>query len=164
MSGSKPDAAPADPAAPVFAARGTLAEIETGTRFAPAFDGDGLIPCIATDAASGEVVMFAWMNREALAKTLATGIAHYWSRSRKALWQKGETSGNRQHVSEIRTDCDQDAIWIRVRTEGAGANCHLGQRSCFFRAVKVGANGETALVADAGGPLFDPDQVYRSPR
>lgn len=145
---------------PIFAARGTLVEIETGAVFAPAFDADGLIPCIATDAESGAVVMFAWMNREALAKTIATGIAHYWSRSRQALWQKGEASGNRQLVSEIRTDCDQDAIWIRVRTEGAGANCHLGARSCFFRALKLGPGGAVTLVADSEGPLFDPAAVY----
>jgi len=140
---------------PVLAERGSVTEIETGSVFAPAFDAQGLIPAIATDAASGEAVMFAWMNREALVATLTTGIAHYWSRSRQTLWKKGETSGNIQRVVEMRTDCDQDAIWLRVHTEGHGANCHLGQRSCFFRRVASAADGSVSLVTESV-PIYDP--------
>ncbi|MFO1184070.1 MAG: phosphoribosyl-AMP cyclohydrolase [Bauldia sp.] len=147
-------------AKPIFATPGTPTERENGTAFTPVFDAEGLIPCIASDADSGEVVMFAWMNRDALAATLTTGIAHYWSRSRRALWQKGETSGNHQRVVAVRTDCDQDAIWISVRTEGSGANCHLGQKSCFFRAIEKAADGSWRLIADDRPPLFDPASVY----
>ncbi len=113
-------------------------ELETGTTFTPRFGADGLIPAIVTDAGSGELVMFAWMNAEALDATIRTGLAHYWSRSRRALWQKGETSGNVQSVVEMRVDCDQDALWLRVTTAGDGVNCHTGARSCFYRKVVAG--------------------------
>jgi phosphoribosyl-AMP cyclohydrolase len=124
-----------------FAARGGKTELETGTAFAPKFDRDGLIPCIATDAATGEVVMFAWMNEDALAATLDSGTAHYWSRSRSELWRKGDTSGNRQRVVELRTDCDQDVLWLKVETEGDGNNCHTGRHSCFYRVVAMAPEG-----------------------
>ena len=147
----------------VFADRGSETEIEEGLLFAPKFDRDGLIPCIAADAATGEVVMFAHMNREALAATIATGIAHYWSRSRSALWRKGETSGNLQRVVEMRADCDQDVVLIRVATEGRGAACHTGRRSCFYRSVATGAAAtwppRLAFSPD-DEPLFDPSTVY----
>jgi phosphoribosyl-AMP cyclohydrolase len=122
-----------------FAERGTPEDVERGLSFQPAFDADGLIPAIVTDAASGEVLMFAWMNREALARTLQTRIAHFWSRSRGRLWQKGEESGNRLRVLELRTDCDQDVVWLKVEVEGDGLACHTGRRSCFYRRVPLGS-------------------------
>jgi phosphoribosyl-AMP cyclohydrolase len=112
--------------------------LERGAQIAPRFNGDGLIAAIATDAASGEVLMFAWMNAEALRLTLDTGIAHYYSRSRGALWKKGETSGQLQTVEELRIDCDQDAVWIKVKVGGDGGACHVGFKSCFYRVAKDG--------------------------
>jgi phosphoribosyl-AMP cyclohydrolase len=109
-------------------------EIEEGSAFTPRFDEAGLVPAIVTDAGGGGVLMFAHMNAEALRLTLETGEAHFWSRSRKALWRKGETSGNRLLVQEIRTDCDQDVLWVAVRLDGDAA-CHTGRRSCFYRRV-----------------------------
>jgi len=134
-----------------FAARGTTEEIENGLAFAPKFDAHGLIPCITTDAATGEVVMFAWMNAEALSRTIATRQAHYWSRSRQKLWRKGEESGNEQTVVELRTDCDQDVILLKVRTGGDGVNCHTGRRSCFYRLLPLG-DGRLSLVFDEAKP------------
>ena len=124
---------------PPFAARGSPDEVETGLVFQPRFDADGLIPAIVTDAASGEVLMFAWMNAEALAQTLETRIGHFWSRSRGRPWKKGEESGNLLRVSEVRTDCDQDVVWLKVTVEGAGVACHTGERSCFYRSLPLGA-------------------------
>jgi phosphoribosyl-AMP cyclohydrolase len=123
---------------PLFSPRGTEAEIEEGTAFAPRFDAHGLIPAVATDATTGEVLMFAWMNAEALEKTIQTGQAWYWSRSRKNLWRKGETSGQTQTVRDIRIDCDQDALLLKVDVGGDGGACHVGYRSCFFRSVPIG--------------------------
>jgi phosphoribosyl-AMP cyclohydrolase len=123
---------------PTFATRGTTAEIEQGARFSPLFDADGLIPAIVTDATSGEVLMFAWMNAEALALTLQTRLAHFWSRSRRKLWRKGEESGNLLEVAEARTDCDQDVVWLKVTVAGAGVACHTGERSCFYRLLPLG--------------------------
>ena len=121
-----------------FAARGTAAEVEQGLALAPKFDADGLIAAVATDAATGEVLMFAWMNAEALRLTIDTGTAHFWSRSRNRLWKKGEESGNVLKVVEMRVDCDQDAVWLRVTVGGAGAACHTGERSCFYRRIAIG--------------------------
>jgi phosphoribosyl-AMP cyclohydrolase len=121
-----------------FAARGSPQEIEQGPVFQPRFDADGLIPAIVTDAGSGEVLMFAWMNREALALTLKTRVGHFWSRSRKRLWRKGEESGNVLEVVELLTDCDQDVVWLKVTIEGQGVACHTGARSCFYRSVPLG--------------------------
>ena len=118
-----------------FPTLATTAEIERGSIFAPRFDADGLIPAIVTDAVSGEVLMFAWMNAEALSLTITTGEAHFWTRSRKRLWKKGEESGNVLAVQEMRTDCDQDVVWLRVGVTGAGRACHTGERSCFYRRV-----------------------------
>ena len=123
---------------PLFAARGTPGEVEAGLAFQPKFDADGLIPAIVTDAASGNVLMFAWMNAEALALTIETRIGHFWSRSRGRLWKKGEESGNLLRVGELRTDCDQDVLWLKVAVEGSGVACHTGERSCFYRAVPLG--------------------------
>ncbi len=117
-----------------FPPRGNVAEVEEGDCLQPLFDERGLIPCIAQDAASGEVLMLGWMNREALALTIETGYAHYWSRSRLKLWRKGEQSGQAQAVEAILIDDDQDCLLIKVRLTG-GASCHVGYRSCFYRAL-----------------------------
>jgi phosphoribosyl-AMP cyclohydrolase len=131
---------------------------EEGLRFQPKFDSAGLVTCVATDAASGEVLMVAHMNEEALRKTIATGEAWYFSRSRNALWRKGESSGHTQRVIEMRVDCDQDAVWIRV--EQTGAACHTGRRSCFYRRVDAEGDGARLSLVDAER-LFDPASVYR---
>ena len=131
---------------------------EEGLEFQPKFDASGLVTCVATDAGNGEVLMVAHMNDEALRKTIATGEAWYFSRSRNALWRKGETSGQTQRVVEMRTDCDQDAVWIRV--EQTGAACHTGRRSCFYRTVTT-EQGETRLSFVDADRLFDPAAVYK---
>ncbi|MFN3573408.1 MAG: phosphoribosyl-AMP cyclohydrolase [Phenylobacterium sp.] len=113
-------------------------DLERGETIAPRFDDNGLIAAIATHADTGEVLMFAWMNAQALDLTLKTGKAHYWSRSRQELWLKGETSGQVQLVVETRIDCDQDCVWIKVRPQGDGGACHVGFRSCFYRVVEDG--------------------------
>jgi phosphoribosyl-AMP cyclohydrolase len=133
-------------------------DIEEGLAFRPKFDGSGLVTCVATDAVSGDVLMVAHMNDEALHKTIASGEAWYFSRSRNALWRKGETSGQTQRVIEMRMDCDQDAVWIRV--EQTGAACHTGRRSCFYRKVTGGEGGARLSFADADR-VFDPAKVYR---
>ena len=108
------------------------AGIEEGSRFEPSFDRDGLIPAIVSDANSGEVVMFAWMDAEALEASITTGIAHFYSRSRGRLWKKGEESGNVLEIAEMKTDCDQDVVWLRVVIKGDGVACHTKRRSCFL--------------------------------
>ena len=115
--------------------------LEEGTAFTPRFNADGLVTAVVTDAGDGALLMVAHMNAEALQKTLETGIAHFWSRSRKSLWKKGETSGNEISVIDIRTDCDQDAIWIAGRIAGNGVACHTGEKSCFFRRITSNGNG-----------------------
>ncbi|MGI9477511.1 MAG: phosphoribosyl-AMP cyclohydrolase [Hyphomicrobiaceae bacterium] len=118
--------------------------LEEGTDFQPAFNSDGLIPAVASDHRSGELLMVAWMNAEALEETLCSGVAHFWSRSRAKLWRKGETSGNTLQVIEMRTDCDQDVLWLRVDVAGDGKACHTGRRTCFYRVVtRDGAGGVT---------------------
>lgn len=147
-----------------FAKRGTAREVETSEIFAPKFDDNGFIPAIAQDATSGEVIMFAFMNATALEKTISTGIAHYWSRSRSKLWLKGETSGEMQKVVEIRTDCDQDVVLIKVEVQGRGATCHTGKRACFYRKIdtKSEQSEATPALIDIGGKaLFDPKEVYK---
>jgi len=126
-----------------FPPPGAAAALEEGLALTPKFDADGLVTAVATDAASGAVLMVAHMNAEALAKTIATGQAWYFSRSRRALWKKGETSGHTQRVVEMRVDCDQDAVWIKV--EQTVAACHTGRRSCFYRAVPLGKPGAATL-------------------
>ena len=135
------------------------AELETGSAFTPRFDDNGLVTAVVTDAKDGELLMVAHMNAESLALTIETGIAHYWSRSRKALWKKGETSGNLQTVVELRTDCDQDAVWLKVSVAGHDATCHTGRRSCFYRTVSNGLDG-AVLTITGGEPQFDPDAIY----
>ena len=113
-------------------------ELEEGEAFAPRFDQDGVIVCVTRDVADGQILMLAYMNEEALRLTIETGVAHYWSRSRQALWRKGDTSGQVQKVTEIRTDCDQDALLLTVEPGGKGGACHTGRRSCFYRKVALG--------------------------
>ncbi|MEM9204279.1 MAG: phosphoribosyl-AMP cyclohydrolase [Actinomycetota bacterium] len=148
----------------MFATRTDVEAVEEGTALAPKFDENGLIPVVTSDADTGEVLMVATMNREALAKTIELGEAVYWSRSRQGLWHKGATSGLVQRVKELLVDDDQDAVWLRVDVQG-GASCHVGYRSCFYRKAPIGA----AVDAD-GEPLeleftltekvFDPAEVY----
>jgi phosphoribosyl-AMP cyclohydrolase len=142
-----------------FQSPGSAEEAEEGLAFTPKFDADGLVTCVTTDAVSGEVLMVAHMNAEALKRTIATGEAHYFSRSRRALWRKGETSGHVQRVVEMRVDCDQDAVWLKVEQQGAGA-CHTGRRSCFYRAVPLGQAGAVTLEFRDADQAFDPKEVY----
>jgi phosphoribosyl-AMP cyclohydrolase len=125
-------------AATTFPTASSKEALEQGETLSPRFDAAGLIAAIATHADTGEVLMFAWMNAEALAKTLETGEAHYFSRARNELWHKGATSGQIQQVVEARIDCDQDAVWLKVRPQGDGGACHTGERSCFYRVIEDG--------------------------
>jgi phosphoribosyl-AMP cyclohydrolase len=137
-------------------------DIEEGTAFSPRFDADGVVPVVVTLAATGEVLMLAYMNGEALARTIETGEAQFWSRSRKRFWRKGEESGNTMRVVELRTDCDQDALWLKVEMGGSEACCHTGRKSCFYRAVATGKGGVAgvALTFVETEKLFDPEKVY----
>jgi phosphoribosyl-AMP cyclohydrolase len=141
-----------------FSAPGAAADLEEGLALTPKFDAAGVVICVATDAANGDVLMVAHMNVEALAKTIATGEAWYYSRSRRSLWRKGETSGHTQRVVEMRVDCDQDAVWIKVE-QVAGA-CHTGRRSCFYRAVPLGQRGRAVQLEFREERVFDPKSVY----
>src|SRR6202034_802119 len=143
-----------------FALPGDASDLEEGAARTPQFGPDGLITCVATDAESGAVLMVAHMNADALAKTIATGEAWYFSRSRGKLWRKGETSGHTQRVVEMRIDCDQDAVWIKVEQSGEGA-CHTGRRSCFYRAVSLGEAAPAELEFREES-RFDPKAVYRA--
>lgn len=137
-----------------FAPRGDEETVETGAALSPKFDADGLIVAIAVDADKGDVLMVAHMNAEALARTIETRAAWFWSRSRKKLWRKGEESGNTLAVSDIRVDCDQDAILLKVRVAGNGIACHRGYRSCFYRSVPAGKapSPDLSLVFDKAMP------------
>jgi phosphoribosyl-AMP cyclohydrolase len=126
-----------------FAPPGTKLALEEGAALTPKFDANGLITAVVTDAASGDVLMLAHMNAEALARSIASGDAWYYSRSRQQLWRKGETSGNTQKIVEMRVDCDQDAVWIKV--EQTGPACHTERRSCFYRAVSAGPDGPVLM-------------------
>jgi phosphoribosyl-AMP cyclohydrolase len=138
-------------------------DIEEGLAFTPKFDADGLITAVVTDAKSGDVLMIAHMNQEALRRTIANGEAWYFSRSRKTLWKKGETSGHVQRVVELRVDCDQDALWLKVDQQGPGA-CHTGRRSCFYRTVSLGESGAATLEFRDADKTFDPDLAYKPKR
>jgi phosphoribosyl-AMP cyclohydrolase len=133
--------------------------LEDSGALTPKFDDHGLVTAIVTDHRDGELLMVAHMNAEALALTIETGLAHYYSRSRKALWKKGESSGNMQSVKEIRVDCDQDAIWLKVEVAGHDATCHTGRRSCFYRRVELD-NGQAKTVIIDDHRHFDPDKIY----
>ena len=150
-----------DTGSSMFAQRISIEQVEEGRELAPKFDADGLMPVVTTDADSGEVLMHGYMNAEALTKTIETGEAHYWSRSREVLWHKGATSGLVQKVKEIRIDDDQDAVWLRVDVQG-GASCHVGYRSCFYRSVPVGAadDAPVTLGYEETEKVFDPVEVY----
>lgn len=143
----------------MFSKRVTIEQVEEGNELAPKFDADGLIACVTTSASTGEVLMLGYMNSEALTKTIETGEAHYYSRSRKVLWHKGATSGLVQRVREMRIDDDQDAVWISVDIPG-DASCHVGYRSCFYRAVPTGEAAGQALRFTEDAKLFDPQKVY----
>ena len=145
----------------VFAERKTVEQVEEGRELAPKFDAEGLIPVVTTDYETGELLMHAYMNEEALKKTIELGEAVYWSRSRKVLWHKGATSGLVQKVREMRIDDDQDTVWLRVDVQG-GASCHVGYRSCFYRAVPVGeaVKAGLALTFTETEKVFDPKKVY----
>jgi len=133
--------------------------LEGAGAFTPRFDESGLVTAIVTDSRDGELLMVAHMNREALALTIETGIAHYYSRSREKIWKKGETSGNLQTVVQLLTDCDQDAVWLKVAVAGHDASCHTGRRSCFYRAVSV-VDGKPHLEVIDEQRHFDPGAIY----
>ena len=143
-----------------FEERKTIEQVEESTELAPKFDQDGLIPVVTTDFSSGEVLMQGYMNDEAFKKTISTGEAVYYSRSRKTLWHKGKTSGLVQNIKEIRIDDDQDCVWLRVDVKG-GASCHVGYRSCFYRSVPFkGDESKTVLKFEENEKVFDPKEVY----
>ncbi|WP_346333311.1 phosphoribosyl-AMP cyclohydrolase [Prosthecobacter sp. SYSU 5D2] len=147
-----------------FASRVSVQQVEEGRDLAPKFDASGLLPAVTTDYLTGELLMLGYMNAEALQKTIKTGEAHYFSRSRQVLWHKGGTSGFVQQVREMRVDDDQDCIWLRVETAGS-ANCHVGYRSCFYRAVPLRQDfpgPESSLVWKEEDKVFDPKAVYGS--
>lgn len=145
-----------------FAKRLTVEQVEEGRELAPKFDEHGLIAAVTTDAKTGDVLMLGYMNAEALAKTIETGEAHYWSRSRKVLWHKGATSGLVQKVVDLRIDDDQDAVWLKVNVAESGASCHVGYMSCFYRSIPTGAEPTPGLELEfrEDSKTFDPQKVY----
>lgn len=143
-----------------FQTRRSVDQVEEGTDLAPKFDPNGLLPCVTSDVQSGEVLMLGWMNAEALRLTIETGEAHYFSRARQVLWHKGATSGLVQKVVEARIDDDQDAIWLRVKVAGTGASCHVGYRSCFYRAVPTEKDAGQPLKFTENQKTFEPADVY----
>ena len=151
---------------PTFSARQSVEQVEEGHDLAPKFDSDGLIPVVTTDFETGELLMQGYMNADALRRTITTGEAHYFSRSRQQLWHKGATSGLVQRVRELLIDDDQDCVWLRVDVDG-GASCHVGYRSCFYRSVPVGEDfarqqkdGHVTLTFTETEKVFDPQEVY----
>ena len=146
----------------LFGARESVEQVEEGDVLAPKFDDDGLIAVVTTDASTNELLMHGYMNSEALEKTIETGEAHYWSRSRQVLWHKGASSGLTQKVIEMRIDDDQDAVWLRVDIPGSGASCHVGYRSCFYREVPTGDTSDSPvkLTYKEDEKTFDPMEVY----
>lgn len=145
-----------------FAERVSVEQVEEGNNLAPKFDENGLIAAVTTDAKTGDVLMLGYMNAEALAKTIETGEAHYWSRSRKVLWHKGATSGLVQKVVDLRIDDDQDAVWLKVEVAGSGASCHVGYMSCFYRSIPTGEKPtpDLELEYQEASKTFDPSEVY----
>ena len=147
----------------MFKKRENVTAIEEGKLLSPKFDEDGLIPVVTTDCKTGEVLMHGYMNSEALKKTIETKQAYYWSRSRKEVWHKGETSGFVQRVVEIRIDDDQDSVWMNVDI-GNGASCHVGYKSCFYRAIPLGKIQDTKKLEmefKDKKKKFDPSIVYK---
>ena len=147
----------------MFKKRDSVFEVEEGKFLSPKFDDKGLIPVVTTDSKTGEVLMHGYMNSEALKKSIETKEAHYWSRSRNAIWHKGKTSGFSQKVIQIRIDDDQDSIWLSVDI-GDGASCHVGYKSCFYRSIPLGKINETEKVEmkfEEKEKKFDPEKVYK---
>lgn len=147
----------------IFGARTSVEQVEEGRELAPKFDADGLIPAVTTDYRTGELLMHGYMNAEALERSIKTGEAHYFSRSRQVLWHKGATSGLVQKIRELLIDDDQDCVWLRVDVAGNGASCHVGYRSCFYRRVPTGdgtGHGPLELEFTETEKVFDPDEVY----
>ena len=147
----------------MFKKRDNIKEVEEGKYLSPKFDENGLIPVIATDFQTGNILMHAYLNDEALKKTIETKEAHYWSRSRKKIWRKGEVSGFIQKVKEIRIDDDQDSVWLSVDI-GNGASCHVGYRSCFYRSIPLGKiknEEELEMEFKEKEKIFDPKKVYK---
>ena len=147
----------------MFKKRDNIKEIEEGKYLAPKFDENGLIPVITTDSQSGVILMHGYMNEDALKKTIETKEAHYWSRSRKKIWHKGQISGFVQKVKEIKIDDDQDSVWLSVDI-GNGASCHVGYRSCFYRSIPLGkiVNDEKLeMEFKENKKIFDPKKVYK---
>lgn len=149
-------------ASQIFGPRKTVEQVEEGNELAPKFDANGLIPAVTTDHESGELLMHAYMNADALARTIETREAHYFSRSRQAIWHKGATSGLVQKVVELLIDDDQDCVWLRVDVTG-GASCHVGYRSCFYRKIGAASDSEAGplkLEFTETDKVFDPEEVY----
>jgi len=140
--------------------RMSVEQVEEDLQLAPKFDARGLLPCVTSDADSGEVLMLGYMNEAALRATLQTGEAHYFSRTRQSVWHKGATSGLVQQVVEARIDDDQDALWLRVRLQGLAASCHVGYRSCFYRSVPLREQAGEPLIFTEDRKVFDPKAVY----
>ncbi|MES0881557.1 phosphoribosyl-AMP cyclohydrolase [Roseibium sp. SCP14] len=140
--------------------RGDKNTVENGDLLMPKYDQDGLIVAVVTEVTSGDVLMVGYMNEEALGRTIDTGEAWYWSRSRQSYWKKGETSGQVQTVHEILTDCDQDALVLKVSVAGNGATCHVGYRSCFYRKVVKPETGAVRLARVEADKVYDPADVY----
>ena len=147
----------------MFKKRHTIKEVEEGKYLSPKFDENGLIPVITTDFKTGDILMHGYMNYEALKKTIETKEAHYWSRSRKKIWRKGQVSGFIQKVKEIRIDDDQDSVWLTVDI-GNGSSCHVGYRSCFYRSIPLGKirnEEELEMEFKETEKTFDPEKVYK---
>ena len=144
----------------LFHDRRSVEQVEEGQELAPKFDANGVLPVVTTDYETGELLMHAYMNEEALEKTIRTGEAHYWSRSRQCLWHKGATSGLVQRVVDLRVDDDQDCIWMRVEVAGSGASCHVGYRSCFYRSIPLREEAGGNLIFQESEKTFDPVAVY----
>ena len=146
----------------MFKKRDNIKEIEEGKYLSPKFDENGLIPVITTDFQSGDILMHGYMNDESLKKTIETKEAHYWSRSRKKMWRKGQVSGFVQKIKDIRIDDDQDSVWLSVDI-GNGASCHVGYRSCFYRSIPLGKikNSQELLMEFKEKKIFNPEKVYK---
>ena len=147
----------------MFKKRDNIKEVEEGKYLSPKFDKNGLIPVVTTDSQTGDILMHGYMNDEALKKTIETKEAHYWSRSRKKIWHKGQISGFIQKVKEIRIDDDQDSIWISVDI-GSGASCHVGYKSCFYRSIPLGKikdKEKLEMEFKEQEKVFDPKKIYK---
>jgi len=145
-----------------FAQRISIEQVEEGFDLAPKFDANGIMPVVTTNAKTGDVLMLGYMNAQALKRTIETGEAHYWSRSREVLWHKGATSGLVQKIVDLRIDDDQDSVWLKVDVAGSGASCHVGYMSCFYRSIPTGQapTPDTRLIYREDEKTFDPQEVY----